>query len=137
MVGRVGEALTSQGVAANGMQARCVVHTGTWGDSLEAMVGRHSEAEVSPVWLQLDRRRCRQGGWLRRRWYFPRCRMLACREWKGVPKDPDSDAGSRLGGHAELSLPAAAFRRQLLHNPVAGTGIEGEAVLATERGTAQ
>ena len=63
--------------------------------------------------------------------------MLARREWEGVSKDPDRDAGSRFGGHAELSLPAAALPRQLLHNPVAGTGIEGEAVLATERGTAQ
>jgi hypothetical protein len=63
--------------------------------------------------------------------------MLACRKREGVSEDPDRDAGSRLGGHAELPLSAAALRRQLLHNPVVGAGIVGQTVPAAEGGTAQ
>lgn len=137
MVCRIGEALTPEGVSANRMQALRVVHAGTRGETLQSVIGRDPEAEIRPVRFQFDRWQDRRGGRFRRPRYGCRCRMLACREWEGVSKDPDRDAGSRLGGHAELPFSAAAFRRQLLHNPVVGAGIGGQTVSATEGCTAQ
>ena len=55
MVCRIGETLTPEGVSANGMQALRVVHAGTWGETLQSVIGRDPEAEIRPVRFQPDR----------------------------------------------------------------------------------
>ena len=101
------------------------------------MIGRHTKAEVSPVWFQVGRRRGRHRCGvrrLRRRQYH---RMQACRERKGVFENPDRYACSRLCGHTQLTLPATSLRRQLLNKSVAGIGVERQPMFAAKLGTAQ
>jgi hypothetical protein len=63
--------------------------------------------------------------------------VQARREREGVSEGPDGYAGSGLLGDTYLAVLATAFRRQLLHKPVAGTRLERQAVFAAEFGAAQ
>ena len=57
LVGRVGEALTAQGVTAHSMEGGRVVYASERREAPQAMVVRQAKAEIGPVRLEIDRRR--------------------------------------------------------------------------------